>query len=91
MTTIPINAKHDDCRNLATIDVAKGYCHLNKSTVLIDTPVCPNFSALHKCATCKSFEKDAKESNIGVCAAEKHRPWTYPDLIAQSCELYQGG
>ena len=91
MTVTQIGRKHDDCRHLATIDVAKGYCHCNKSMVIIDTPVCPKFTRLQKCANCKNFKKDAKEDNIGVCTAERNNPWTYPDLIAQNCALYEAG
>lgn len=90
-TCTPLNCKHDDCIHLATIDVAKGICHLTKKTVLIDTPICPKFAPLKKCGNCKNFQKDKTDSNLGVCAAEKHLPWTYPDLIAQSCAMYQAG
>ena len=80
--------KHNDCKNLATIDVAKGYCHVHKQIVLIDTPVCPKFDALPKCGICAKFVCNKDEENLGTCTAEKHTPWTYPDLIASSCEMY---
>ena len=91
MAVTKLGCKHDDCMNLSTIDVAKGYCHCNKATVLIDTPICPKFSLRKKCGNCKNFKRDEKEENLGVCMAEKHQPWTYPDLITQSCEMYQAG
>lgn len=82
--------KHDDCKFLATIDVAKGYCHRNKQVLIIDTPVCEKFDALPKCATCAKFVQDSAEANLGVCSAGPNSPWTYPDLIASTCEMYAG-
>ncbi len=83
------NLKHDDCRNLATVDVAKGYCYCHKRMVIIDTPVCERFDALPKCGICAHFVGDKEEKNIGICSAEKNHPWTYPDLITTTCELYK--
>jgi hypothetical protein len=81
--------KHDDCRNLAVVDAFKGYCNCHKNMVPIDTPVCDEFVSLPKCGICANFEA-GKEENMGICAAGKGRPWTYPDLIGLSCEMYKG-
>ena len=81
--------KHSDCKNCATIDAAKGYCHCHKQIVLIDTPVCGQLDPLPKCGGCARFRADANEPDLGFCTAEKKQPWTYPDLICSGCEMYE--
>ncbi|MDR2005661.1 MAG: 4-hydroxyphenylacetate decarboxylase small subunit [Acidaminococcales bacterium] len=81
--------KHDDCKNLATIDVTKGYCHLHKRLVAIDSLVCDEFLALPKCGICANFLSDKTEKYMGVCTAGKKHPWTYQDLIVENCEMYK--
>ena len=82
------NLKHDECKYLATVDAAKGYCHCQKKMLLIDLPVCEKFEALPKCRICANFVGDKDEENLGTCTAGKNNPWTYPDLIASTCEMY---
>jgi 4-hydroxyphenylacetate decarboxylase small subunit len=82
--------KHNDCWNFVTVDVAKGICRRRGELVAIDTPVCKNFRPLPKCKNCAHFAPGSEEG-IGVCGAELHKPWTYPELIAVTCEMYAPG
>lgn len=80
-------SKHNDCWNFVTVDVAKGICRRRNELVAIDTPTCEKFVPLPKCKNCAHFEPGT-ETGIGNCAAERHKPWTYPELIAVTCEMY---
>lgn len=80
--------KHSDCRNLVTVDVAKGICRRRGRMVAIDTPTCEGFTPLPKCKNCARFTPGCTEG-VGTCEAERHKPWTYPELIAVTCEMYE--
>lgn len=82
--------KHNDCRNFIPVDVAKGICRLTEQLILIDSPVCKNFSVLPKCKNCCHFSPSQTEEFIGVCGAESNKPWTYSELIAVTCHMYSG-
>jgi len=79
--------RHNDCRNFIPVDVAKGICGRQDKMVAIDTPTCECFQALPKCKNCAHFSAGT-EPGIGTCGAEPHKPWTYPELIAVTCEMY---
>ncbi|SMB98638.1 4-hydroxyphenylacetate decarboxylase small subunit [Thermanaeromonas toyohensis ToBE] len=83
-----IDLKHNDCRNFIPVDVAKGICRRTEQLIVIDSPVCPNFTALPKCKNCSHFSASETEEFIGTCEAEKSKPWTYSELIAVTCEMY---
>lgn len=80
--------KHNDCRNFVTVDVAKGICRRRNEMVAIDTPTCEHFEALAKCKNC-AFFKNGHADGLGTCEATDARPWTYPELIAVTCEMYR--
>lgn len=79
--------KHNDCRNFVTVDVHKGICRRTGELILIDSDVCPNFTELAKCRNCASYAC-GEEENIGICRAEKTEHWTYPELMAVTCNWY---
>lgn len=79
---------HADCENFIPVDVAKGICHANgDAMILIDTAICPKFTAVAKCKFCKSFN-NPDEHNIGTCEGFKAPYWTYGDLKAVQCEHF---
>ena len=80
--------RHCDCRNYAPIDVVKGICHRTKDLIHGDDPHCEHYVALAKCRNCLQYSA-SEEEFLGVCNAEAEKPWTYPDLIAITCSMYQ--
>jgi 4-hydroxyphenylacetate decarboxylase small subunit len=80
--------KHSDCRNFAPVDVAKGICHRTKDLVITDSLPCEDFLSLPKCRNCRLYEPDPTEPVMGLCQAEKDRPWTYAELVAITCQWY---
>jgi len=81
--------RHCDCRNYAPVDVVKGICHRTKDLIMGDENQCGHFVQLAKCKSCSKFTA-AKEEYMGTCNAEPSKPWTYPDLIAVTCDWYKG-
>jgi 4-hydroxyphenylacetate decarboxylase small subunit len=81
--------RHLDCRNFAAVDVAKGICHRTKNAVPADGDRCEHFVAVPKCKLCDHFA--ASEQYLGACNASPHKPMTYPDLIAVTCEMFVTG
>ncbi len=88
--TVKLN--HRDCQNFAAIDVSKGICHLTKNIVLSDTEQCPDCAPLRKCSGCKQFAATKDAIEMGVCNASRNDPkfFAYPDMVATTCEMYQG-
>ena len=80
--------KHCDCRNYASIDVVKGICHRTKDLILGDEAQCEHYVQLSKCKFCKNFSA-SKEKFMGTCNADPAKPWTYPDLIAVTCNSFK--
>ncbi len=80
------NLKHMDCRNYASLDVAKGVCHRTKELVLADGDHCDFFVATEKCKFCGHFA--ATTEYLGTCDAVAGKPTTYPDLITVTCENF---
>lgn len=80
--------RHCDCRNYAAVDVVKGICHRTKNLIEGDAPHCPHFVALAKCKNCSHYFASGEEF-MGICQAEAAKPWTYPDLIAVTCKMYE--
>lgn len=80
-------SKHNDCRNFVTVDVSKGLCRRTGNLIMVDTATCEHFNELPKCKNCAAFACGESEG-IGTCKAEKHQPWTYPELTAVTCEMY---
>lgn len=81
-------SRHCDCRNYAPVDVIKGICHRTKDLILGDEEQCPEFVQLSKCKFCGNFTS-SKEEYMGICNAEPAKPWTYPDLIAVTCNSFK--
>jgi 4-hydroxyphenylacetate decarboxylase small subunit len=86
--TEPKLHSHCDCRNYAPVDVVKGICHRTKDLVASDEDQCQHFVALRKCKNCAHYTASTEEF-MGICNAEPTKPWTYPDLIAVTCEMYR--
>jgi 4-hydroxyphenylacetate decarboxylase small subunit len=80
--------RHCDCRNYAPVDVVKGICHRTKDLILADESQCEHFVQLRKCKLCANFSA-SKEEYMGTCNAEPAKPWTYPDLITVTCDLFK--
>ena len=80
--------RHCDCRNYAHVDVVKGICHRTKDPILGDEAQCDHFVQLAKCRNCSNYSASAEEY-LGTCNAEAGKPWTYPDLIAVTCESFK--
>jgi len=68
--------------------VVKGICHRTKDMILGDEKQCAEYVQLSKCKFCGNFTA-AKEDFMGTCNAEANKPWTYPDLIAVTCESFK--
>lgn len=79
--------KHNDCRNFVTVDVTKGICRRTGDLIMIDTPACPHFNELPKCKNCAAYAC-GQDENLGTCNAEKTAHWTYPELVAVTCDWY---
>lgn len=79
--------KHNDCRNFVTVDVSKGICRRTGELIMLDTDCCGHFSPLPKCKNCAAFVCGEVEG-IGTCKAEKQEHWTYPELVAVTCDWY---
>ena len=77
--------RHDDCRNFIPVDVAKGICQLTGELVMIDTPVCPECSAIPKCKFCSNYAA-GETPFLGECKASKKGFWAYEDLKAFQCK-----
>lgn len=82
-----MNGKHDDCRNFAPVDAAKGICRKTNTMIFTDTDVCDAMEIMPKCKNCSNFQ-DADKDNIGTCIGLKKHGWTYGELIAVTCEGY---
>jgi len=82
------NQRHCDCRNYAPVDVMKGICHRTKDLILGDEDQCLHFVQLPKCRVCANYTA-AQEEYMGTCNADPAKPWTYPDLIAVTCESFK--
>jgi 4-hydroxyphenylacetate decarboxylase small subunit len=80
--------RHCDCRNYAPVDVVKGICHRTKDLILGDDNQCQEFVQLSKCKFCSNFTSSTEEY-MGTCNAETTKPWTYPDLIAVTCDSFK--
>ncbi|MGI9860532.1 4-hydroxyphenylacetate decarboxylase small subunit [Moorella naiadis] len=80
-------SRHNDCRNFVPVDVAKGICRVRNELIAIDTPTCQKFDPLPKCKNCANFT--ATENTLGVCEADKNKPWAFEDLIAVTCAMYR--
>ena len=80
--------KHLDCLNFAAVDVSKGICHRTKELIPADGPACEEFSKRAKCKHCRHY-RPGPEALLGTCAAVPARPFTYPDLMATTCEHYE--
>jgi 4-hydroxyphenylacetate decarboxylase small subunit len=80
---------HLDCRNYAPVDVLKGVCHRTKDLILGDGPACEHFERMPKCKCCARFEA-GPEPHLGICLATPARPLAYPDLVAVTCEWFEG-
>jgi 4-hydroxyphenylacetate decarboxylase small subunit len=80
--------RHCDCRNYAPVDVIKGICHRTKDLIMGDDAQCPKFVQLAKCKACANYTA-GNEEFMGTCNAEASKPWTYPDLIAVTCDMFK--
>ena len=76
---------HQDCRNYAPVDVAKGICHVRKEIILADGESCEFFERQPKCKHCQHYAP-GPEAYLGICQMETARTMTYPDLIGVTCE-----
>jgi 4-hydroxyphenylacetate decarboxylase small subunit len=78
---------HSDCKNCIPFDVFKGFCKKNNRLVLIDSPVCENFSGAAKCRNCACFA-NPNSDEIGTCKGLAKEYWAYGDMYAKTCEGY---
>jgi 4-hydroxyphenylacetate decarboxylase small subunit len=80
--------KHCDCRNFAPVDVVKGICHRTKDLIMGDDQQCGHFTPVNKCKLCGHYSASDEEF-MGICNAEAAKPWTYPDMITTTCEMFK--
>ncbi len=80
--------RHCDCQNYAPVDVVKGICHRTKNLIFGDETHCEHFAALAKCRICVHYSASPDE-HLGICNADPDKPWTYPDLIATTCPMFE--
>lgn len=80
--------KHNDCRNFAPVDVAKGICRIKNELIFIDGEPCEKFEMLPKCKNCGHFINVDKD-DIGTCKGFKDNYWAFGENIAVTCENYQ--
>ncbi len=81
------NCHHRNCQNYAPVDVIKGICHLSKNTVDASGASCDKFEQLPVCRTCKHYAATDRKL-IGSCNANRTKFFTYPDLVATTCEWF---
>ena len=81
--------RHMDCRNFAPVDVSKGICLRSKQTLASDAPACEAVSRLPRCGGCARYSPCDEQPGLGACAADKHEPMAYADLIAVTCKDFR--
>ncbi len=79
---------HGDCRNFVSVDVAKGFCRRTNEMVAINAPSCDAYERLPKCKFCSKYAGTAE--GMGTCQGDASGSWAYPEMIAVTCEMYQG-
>ena len=75
-----------DCINFLPVDVFKGICHLEKAFMEADNEACKRFEPVPKCKFCQHYRPLEGDKNLGMC---KEKEFTYPDLIAKTCEMFE--
>lgn len=79
---------HLDCINFTPIDVAKGFCNYHDANIiLIDSDVCPVFTAAQKCKFCSNLT-EIDERGIGTCVGYPVKDWAYEELRATHCDKF---
>jgi 4-hydroxyphenylacetate decarboxylase small subunit len=82
-----MEARHSDCRRYVPVDAAKGICRRTGGVVNLEDLPCQDLILLPKCKYCAHYLCDEREE-LGICAAEADRPWTYPELVAATCSWF---
>jgi len=79
-----------DTRNYTPIDVTKGIDHVTGNIVLADNEAPAGYEIMPKCKNCSNFSADGEQ--MGICEASMDEPkfFTYPELVAVSCNMYDG-
>ena len=69
-----------DCRFYLPIDVIRGLCKADKSSISPDQIVCDQFDRMAKCKFCQHFSQG--KEYLGKC---KENSLTSPDMNAVKC------
>jgi len=69
-----------DCRFYLPVDVFRGLCKLEKTTITPDDPACKEFDRQPKCKFCTYYT--AEKEFLGKCMGNK---LASPDLNASKC------
>ena len=75
-----------DCIHFLPVDVFKGICHLDKPFVEAESEICERFEPVPKCKFCMHYRPLEGNKYLGMC---KDKEFTYPDLIAKTCEMFE--
>ena len=78
-----IKLNHTHCHNFCPIDVAKGICRLSGDTVMIDSPLCENFSEKSRCEHCSHF---CNKTEPAQCHGLAKPYWVDASTNAELCE-----
>jgi 4-hydroxyphenylacetate decarboxylase small subunit len=73
-----------DCLLYLPVDVFKGMCKLEKTSITPDDKSCKNFKRVPKCKFCANFT--AEKEFLGTCSKTT---FTYPDLNAVKCAEFK--
>jgi 4-hydroxyphenylacetate decarboxylase small subunit len=73
-----------DCILYLPVDVFKGICKLEKTSITPDDQSCSNFRKIPKCKFCANYK--AEREFLGTCSKTT---LTYPDLNAVTCAEFE--
>ena len=74
---------HYDCKYYLNIDVFKGLCKRDKSSINADDQACENFVNARKCKYCSNFTLIS--TDLGTCMNKYD---AYPEMSAVTCNEF---
>jgi hypothetical protein len=76
--------KHDDCKYYTNLDVFKGVCKRDKSSINADDEACDHFEKAQKCKYCSNFS--SQQDELGTCMNKYD---AYPEMNAITCHDFK--
>ena len=82
------NLAYRDTRNYVPIDVIKGIDLVTGEVVMADDQAPSKAERLPRCKFCAKYAP-GKEKGLGTCGADMNGFFTYGDLVATTCGMYE--